>query len=93
MLTGGKQHFKAYLCVLNRFRGFARLYFQRLTLKRDKSKMAAVEILQKMDSETDFSSNSDYHEFVNEILFVSNILQPFQFEPVFTAVEIQATRT
>ena len=43
MLTAGKQHFKTYLCVLNRFRGFARLYFQRLTLKRDKSKMAANE--------------------------------------------------
>ena len=33
----------------------------------------------KMDSEIDFSSNSDYDEFANEILFVGNILQPFQF--------------
>ena len=46
MFTAGKQHLKTYVCVLNRFRGFARLYFQRLTLKRDKSKMAANESCQ-----------------------------------------------
>ena len=43
MFTAGK-HFKTYLYVLNRFRGLARLYFQRLTHKRDNSKMAAIEI-------------------------------------------------
>ena len=43
-----------------------------------------------MDSETDFSSDSDYNEFANEIQFVGDILQPFQFEPIFTAAEIQA---
>ena len=43
-----------------------------------------------MDSETDFSSDSDYNEVANEILFVGNILQPFQFETIFTAAEIQA---
>ena len=42
-----------------------------------------------MDSETDFSSDNDYNEFANEIPFVGNILQLFQFETVFTAVEIQ----
>ena len=42
----------------------------------------------KMDSETDFSSDSDYNEFAHEILFVGDILLPFQFEPVFTAAEI-----
>ena len=46
MFTAGKQNFKMYVCVLNRFRGFARLYFQRLTLKRDKSKMATNETCQ-----------------------------------------------
>ena len=29
---------------------------------------------------------------LNEILFVSNILQLFQFEPIFTAAEIQAKK-
>jgi hypothetical protein len=43
MFTAGKQHSYAYLYVLNRSRGFARLYFQRLTLRRNKSKMAATE--------------------------------------------------
>ena len=43
MFTAGKQHFKTYFYVLNRFRGFARREFQRLTRKRDKSKMAATE--------------------------------------------------
>ena len=38
----------------------------------------------------DFSSERDYNEFLNEILFVGNTMQPFQFEPVFTAAEIQA---
>ena len=42
-----------------------------------------------MESETDFSSDSDYEEFANEILIVVDILQPFQFEPFFTAAEIQ----
>ena len=41
-----------------------------------------------MDSETDFSSNSDYDEFANKIVFVGNILQSFQFKPIFTAAEI-----
>ena len=45
MFTADKQHFKTYI-FLNRFRGFARLYLQRLTLKRDKSKMAANETCQ-----------------------------------------------
>ena len=35
----------------------------------------------KMDSETEFSSDTDYDEFANEILSVGDILQPFQFEP------------
>ena len=43
-----------------------------------------------MDSETAVSSDSDYNEFANEILFVGDILQPLLFEPVFTAAEIQA---
>ena len=42
-----------------------------------------------MDSETDFSSDSDYDEFANEILFVGDILQPFQFKSIFTAAETQ----
>ena len=37
-----------------------------------------------MDSETDFSTDSDIDEFVGDIL------QPFQFKLVFTAAEIQA---
>ena len=41
----------------------------------------------KKDSETDFSTDSDYSEFANEIPFVGNILQPFQFEASFTAAE------
>ena len=36
-----------------------------------------------MDPETDFSSDSDYYEFANEILFVGDILQPFKSELVF----------
>ena len=43
-----------------------------------------------MDLETDFSSDSDYDEFANEIPFVGDILQPFQFEPVFTDAKTQA---
>ena len=46
----------------------------------------------KQDSETDFSSDSDYDQFANEIPFVSNILQPFQFEAVFPAGVIQAKK-
>ena len=46
-----------------------------------------------MDSKTDFSTDSDYNEFRNEISFVGDILQLVQFEPVFTAAEIQAKRT
>ena len=46
-----------------------------------------------MNSETDVSGYSNYDEFVNAISFVGNILQPFQFEPLFTADEIQASGT
>ena len=42
-----------------------------------------------MFSETDFSSDTNYDEFANEIPFVGDILQPFQFEPVLTACELQ----
>ena len=35
-----------------------------------------------MDSETDFSSDSNYDEFANEIPFVGDILQLFKFEPI-----------
>ena len=45
-----------------------------------------------MDWERDFSSNSDYNKFANETLLVGNILQVFQFEPIFTAAEIQAKK-
>ena len=45
-----------------------------------------------MHSETDFSSDSDYNEFANEMPTVGDILQLFQFEPVFTAAEIQAKK-
>ena len=45
-----------------------------------------------MGSETDFSSDSDYDEFANEIPFVGNIMKPLQFEPIFTAAEIQAEK-
>ena len=38
--------------------------------------------IQKINSETYFSRESDYDEFVNEIPFVGDILQPFQFELV-----------
>ena len=44
----------------------------------------------KTVSETDFSRDSDYDELVNKILLVGDILQPFQYELVFTAAEIQA---
>ena len=47
----------------------------------------------QMNSETDVSGYSNYDEFVNAISFVGNILQPFQFEPLFTADEIQASGT
>ena len=46
-----------------------------------------------MDSETDFSSDSDCDEFANEIPFVGDVLQPFQFERVFTADDIQVKHT
>ena len=46
----------------------------------------------KKDSETNFSSDSDCDEFANEIQFVGDILQPFQFELVFTAAELQAKK-
>ena len=42
-----------------------------------------------MGSTTDFSSDHDYEEFANEIPLMGDILQSFQFEPVFTATEIQ----
>ena len=42
-----------------------------------------------MDWETDISSGSDFDESANKIPFVGNILQPFQFEPIFAAAEIQ----
>ena len=46
-----------------------------------------------MDSETDFSSDSNYDEFANEIPFVGDILQPFQFEPVFTLLKYKLKTT
>ena len=45
-----------------------------------------------MDSETDFSSDSDCDEFATEIPFVGDILQPYQFYLVSTAAEIQAKK-
>ena len=48
--------------------------------------------MHKMDSDTDYSSNSDYDEFSNEITFVSNILQSFEVELSFTAAEIQTQK-
>ena len=41
-----------------------------------------------MDSETSFSND----EFATEIPFVGDILQSFRFEPVFTAIELQAKK-
>ena len=41
-----------------------------------------------MDSETDFPSDSNCDEVANEIPFVGNILQLFQFEPFFTTAEL-----
>ena len=41
-----------------------------------------------MDSEMAFSSCSDYDEFANEIQFVGNIVQLFEFAPIFTTTEI-----
>ena len=38
----------------------------------------------------DFTSISDYDKFTNEIPIVGDILQPFQFELIFTSAEIQA---
>ena len=37
---------------------------------------------QNMDWETDASWDGDYDEFANEIPFVGDIQQPFQFEPL-----------
>ena len=45
-----------------------------------------------MDLETDFFSYSYYDEFAREIPFVGNILQPFQYEPIFITAEIQAKK-
>ena len=76
------------------------MFTQTMRLKRHKKKekkrkkrKKKKKKKRKVDSETDFSSDSDYDEFANEISFESNILQPFQFEPVFTAAEIQAKNT
>ena len=70
------------------------MFTQTMRLKRHKKKKKKKERKKKnVESETDFSSDSDYDEFANEISFESNILQPFQFEPVFTAAEIQAKNT
>ena len=41
-------------------------------------------IQKQMDSETDLSRFSDYDGFANEIPFVGNVMQLFQFYPVFT---------
>ena len=46
-----------------------------------------------MDSETAFSSDSDYDEFANKILSEGNILQLFQFEPIFTMLKYKLKRT
>ena len=40
-----------------------------------------------------FPSDSDHSESANEILFVSDILQPFLFEPVFTAAKFKLKKT
>ena len=47
-------------------------------------------IQKKLDSESDVTSDSDYNELANKIPFVDDILQPFQFVPVSTAIQIQA---
>ena len=47
----------------------------------------------KWDSVSDFSRDSDYNEFANEIQLVSIILHPFEFQPIFTAAEIQTKTT
>ena len=44
-------------------------------------------------SETDLSSDSNYDMFADEIPFMGNIMQLFQFESIFTAAEIQAKKT
>ena len=43
-----------------------------------------------MKSHNIVSSDSDYDEVATELPFVNNILQPFQFEPVFKSAETQA---
>ena len=40
-------------------------------------------VQKKIDLETDFSSDSDYYEFANEIPFMGNILQPFSQLPKY----------
>ena len=45
-----------------------------------------------MDSETDFSTDSGYNEFANEILFVGDFLQLFQLGHIFTIAEIQTKK-
>ena len=42
---------------------------------------------------SDFSSDSDYNEFANEILFEGDILQPFLFESIFSAAEYKLKKT
>ena len=39
----------------------------------------------KATHKRDFSGDSDYDEFANEMSFVGNIIQLFHFEPVFIA--------
>ena len=39
------------------------------------------------------SSDSDYDQFANEIPLVGNILQTFEYQPLFTAAETQAEET
>ena len=43
--------------------------------------------------ETDFSSDSDYDEFANEILFVGNILQPIQLNPFSQLLKYKLKKT
>jgi len=67
MFTAGKQHFQTYLYILNQSRGFARLYFQRLTLKRDNSKMAAIETLTVIRPVLVRTSNSNTTRFSGDL--------------------------
>ena len=45
---------------------------------------------QKINSEADISSNVNFNYFANEMPFVGDILQPFQFYSIFTVAEIKA---